>query len=119
MGKTSFLKEAEERLEIRIARDFGAARLRPLVVDAATEDLETMERLTSLESRPFIVLLVDEVQTSTRRNKEIYKRLHTGKTNPPIMPLFAGLSDSRTVLEDPERTGLTRIPPGTSSPCPY
>lgn len=63
----------------------------------------------ALEERPLIVLFVDEVQRSTEDNREVYGKLHTGETGLPIIPVFAGLSDSLHVLE--ERAGITRIGP--------
>lgn len=63
-----------------------------------------------LEERPFIFLLVDEIQTSGRENGDFYKVLHTGRTTPLIVPVFAGLPDSVQVLE--EKAEVTRIDPG-------
>lgn len=59
--------------------------------------------------RPFIFLLVDEIQTSDGKNTEFYKTLHTSKKTPRIVPVYAGLADSARVLE--EKVKITRVDP--------
>ena len=47
---------------------------------------------------PVVCILIDEIQTATEANGPILQQLHTQNFSPPILPVFAGLSNA------PQRT---------------
>ena len=49
---------------------------------------------------PVVCILIDEIQTATEANGSILRQLHTQKFSPPILPVFAGLSNAPSVLDD-------------------
>lgn len=77
-------------------------------LSATAEEIDALAR-ELFDERPFIVALVDEVQSADDSNADVFKAMHTGKMHPPVIPVFTGLSDSKEVLEGECR--LTRIEP--------
>ncbi len=70
-------------------------------VEATSREVEEW-----LLERRRMVLFVDEVQNSSDRNAEVYRKLHQGLSEMKLAVVFAGLSDSRAVLS---RLGLSRM----------
>lgn len=70
-----------------------------------------LERISeiALESRPVILLNVDEVQNSEGSNLDVYLNLYQGDYPLPIAAVFAGLSNSAEKLE---AIGLSRLGDG-------
>ncbi len=56
--------------------------------------------------RPLVVLMIDEAQDSNEDNAELYRKLHLGLHELPIVPVFGGLSDSRPALGS---AGISRL----------
>lgn len=145
IGKTSLINHFSET----ISRKDGGAGKRPLVVQAACEDLFGMQAFVEhcakagtrqrnmdkawrwllhaaagvpnagnlvkatgrevekwLLERRRMALFVDEVQNSSDRNAEVYRKLHQGLSELNVAVVFAGLSDSRAVLSG---LGLSRL----------
>ena len=56
---------------------------------------------------PLVCMLIDEIQTATEANNgPILRNLHTKSFSPPILPVFAGLSNASSVLDD---IGISRL----------
>ena len=70
-------------------------------VEATSRDVEEW----LLEGRR-MALFVDEVQNSSDKNAEVYRKLHQGLSEMNVAVVFAGLSDSRAVLS---RLGLSHM----------
>ena len=49
---------------------------------------------------PVVCVLIDEIQTATEANGPTLRQLHTQEFSPPILPVFAGLSNAPSVLDD-------------------
>jgi len=57
-----------------------------------------------------VVLMVDEIQRIGPEAGDVIDALHQASTNLPIVPLYAGLGDSATVLR--KKAGLSRLSEG-------
>lgn len=66
-------------------------------------------RIMDVLDRPLVLLMVDEAQSSDENNKGMYTQLHLGKHQLPIVPVFAGLMDSRAAFM---RAGISRFARG-------
>lgn len=71
----------------------------------AADALAAVDAL-ALSQRPLVLLLVDEAQNSTQANRDLYSDLHLGYCPLPVVPVFAGLSDSEDALA---AAGVSRI----------
>lgn len=70
--------------------------------DASMRDIKN----TALSLRPVVLLMVDEAQTSTEDNADVYMALNQGHFPIPAAAVFAGLSTTDTALE---RAGISRL----------
>ncbi len=72
--------------------------------------LGELDKINVLQ-RPLVVLMIDEAQSSNEDNAKLYRRLHLGLHQLPIVPVLGGLSDSRPALR---RAGISRFARGYS-----
>ena len=104
----------EEQSPTRVILEaFGSALLDNLgktigIPESFTSKLRTIGKqiMQHTKTVPVVCMLIDEIQTATEANGSILRQLHTQKFSPPILPVFAGLSNAPSVLDD---IGISRL----------
>ena len=78
------------------------------IPESFTSTLRTIGKqiMQHTKTVPVVCMLIDEIQTATEANGPILRQLHTQKFSPPILPVFAGLSNASSVLDD---IGISRL----------
>ena len=102
----------KEKSPTRVILEALASTLSGNMMKNLMEAMKIPERLTDMlrtigeqvmqhtKTVPVMCLMIDEIQTATEANGSILRQLHTQDFSPPILPVFAGLSNASSVLYD-------------------